>query len=40
MSRVLQPAPIEQELRLEYVDVPNIHTYEDDIAHEFFEAIA
>lgn len=33
------PAPIESEIRLEFVDIPSIHTYEP-LAVEFFEALA
>lgn len=38
-AQLLQPAPIESEIRLEFVDIPSIHTYED-LAVEFFEALA
>jgi hypothetical protein len=40
MSKVLQPAPIEQEIRLDFVDMPNVHSYDNENAIEFFEAIA
>eukprot|EP00347_Sterkiella_histriomuscorum_P017370 403349643 len=38
-NAILQPAPIEQEIRLEFVDMPNIHCYNQQAA-TFFEAIA
>ena len=37
---ILQPAPIESELLLEFVDIPKIHTYTDDASHEFMAALA
>lgn len=38
--KILQPAPIEQEIRLEFVDMPEIHSYSSKRALKFFEAIA
>lgn len=37
---ILQPAPIEQDLCLEFVDIPKIHTYTDETGHAFMEALA
>lgn len=40
IDSLLQPAPIEQELRLEFVDIPKIHTYTEPISNEFMSALA
>ena len=40
IDSLLQPAPIEQELRLEFVDIPKIHTYTEPIANEFMSVLA
>jgi hypothetical protein len=37
---MLQPAPIEQELKLEFVDIPNIHTFTEEIADELMSSLA
>ena len=39
-QRLLAPAPIEQEIKLEYVDIPKLHTYNHEVAQEFFEELA
>jgi len=40
ISKILQPAPIETDIRLEFVDIPNIHSYVSEHAQVFFESIA
>jgi len=40
MQKILQPAPIEQEIRLEFVDIPNIHCYDSEMGDNFFAALA
>jgi hypothetical protein len=39
-SKILQKAPIEQEIKLEFIDIPKLHSYDHKVSQKFFEALA
>lgn len=39
-AKLFQKAPIEQEIKLTFVDIPKLHSYKEEVSQEFFEALA
>lgn len=39
-KQVLVKSPIDQVIKIEMLDVPNLHSYSDEVSTKFFEALA
>lgn len=40
IDKLFQPAPIEQDVRLQYVDIPKIHDINSEVGTEFMASLA